>query len=75
MTVMEIIEIFKTNITDPIYAKQLTVEIHRNFNHYKANFDLLDCDNILRIASKTGFIDAFHLITFLERKGCIAEIL
>ncbi len=43
------IEVFKTNITCPEKAKQLVKQIHQNFAAYKANFDLHDCDKILRV--------------------------
>ena len=69
------IEIFKTNITDTAKAHRLIQHIHKAFNGYKANFDLLDCDNILRIQSSTGFIHCSALIKFLKELGCIAELL
>ncbi len=69
------VEIFKTNITDTDKALQLIEHIHKAFCGYKANFDLLDCDNILRIQSSTGFIHCSALINFLKKFGCIAEML
>lgn len=68
------IEIFKTNVTDKAMALRLIEHIHNTFQGYKANFDLLDCDNILRIQSSTGFIHCNVLIKFLKEFGCIAEI-
>ncbi len=68
------VEIFKTNITDTDKALALIDQIHQSFRGYKANFDLQDCDNILRIQSSAGFIQCSALIHFLKELGCIAEI-
>ncbi|MEO7800840.1 MAG: hypothetical protein ABIR81_02510 [Ginsengibacter sp.] len=75
LTCRQMIEIFKTNITENDEALQLIEYIHNTFRGYKANFDLLDCDNILRIQSATGFIECSQLIKFLSEFGCIAELL
>jgi hypothetical protein len=69
------IEVFKTNVVDPAHAKMLVDKIHHNFNYYKANFDLQDCDNILRIKSFTGHVQPTLLIHFLQEQGVDAEIL
>lgn len=69
------VEVFKTNVKDNDYAGRLVDQIHRNFIGYKANFDLQDCDNILRIKSVTGVIDTNPLISFLGKFGCEAEVL
>lgn len=69
------VEVFKTNIKDGDYANNLIGQIHENFIGYKANFDLQDCDNILRVKCTTGIIQSECLIAFLERFGCRAEIL
>ncbi len=69
------VEVFKTNVKDHDYANRLIEQIHKNFIGYNANFDLQDCDNILRIKSITGIIESNPLISFLEQFGCEAEIL
>lgn len=43
------VEIFKTNIEEEKLAKKLTSKLLRHFPQCKINFDLQDCDNILRI--------------------------
>jgi hypothetical protein len=43
------VEVFKTNVADPNQAKWLVDQIERNFTGCKVNFDLDDCDRILRI--------------------------
>src|SRR6478609_6922826 len=43
------VEVFKTNVADPERAKWLVDQIERNFTNCKVNFDLDDCDRILRV--------------------------
>ena len=69
------IEVFKTNVTDQDVADQLIDQIHKTFIGYKANFDLQDCDNILRVKCMAGSIESTHLIYLLRKFGFNAEIL
>lgn len=69
------VEVFKTNVKDQELADRLIDQIHKTFINYKANFDLQDCDNILRVKCITGSIEATHLIYLLKEFGCNAEIL
>ena len=68
------IEVFKTDINCPDLAKQLVEQIHKTFVSYQANFDLEDCDRILRVVSHNGTITAYF-IDWLKTCGCHAEIL
>ena len=68
------IEVFKTNVENQDHAARLVEEIQKNFG-YKANFDLQDCDNILRVKSATTSIESNCLISFLKDLGFEAEIL
>jgi len=69
------IEVFKTNVQDRRQASMLVDQIHKTFTDYKANFDLHDCDNILRIACSNGFVRPSLLINLLENFGFEAEVL
>jgi hypothetical protein len=69
------IEVFKTNVTDQEHATMLVDRIHKTFTGYKANFDLDDCDNILRVKCSTGYIQSSHLIDLLRNFGFSAEVL
>jgi hypothetical protein len=69
------IEVFKTNVEDGEQAKEILGTIHRHFNDYRANFDLQDCDNILRIESKNGYVESNRIIYLLKEHNCDAEIL
>jgi hypothetical protein len=68
------IEVFKTNINCPDQAKQLVEQIHKTFTSYKANFDLEDCDRVLKVVNSDGNI-ALHFTDWLKKCGCHAEIL
>ena len=71
---MAMIEVFKTDITDRDHADMLIHEIQKIFG-YKANVDLHDCDNILRVENTTGGIQSLPLIILLNNFGFTAEIL
>lgn len=69
------VEVFKTNVRDAHYATLLIEQIHNTFTNYAANFDLEDCDNILRVECNAGLIKPAPLIDFLQSLGCIANVL
>jgi hypothetical protein len=69
------IEVFKTNVENQAQAKMLVEEIHQTFMGYKANFDLDDCDNILRVVCTAGFMEPDLLIDFLKSFGYNAQVL
>ena len=69
------IEVFKTNVECPDQAMMLIDQIHKNFADYKANFDLHDCDNILRVKTATKRIEPESLISFIKHFGFHAEVL
>jgi hypothetical protein len=69
------VEVFKTNVKEQDQANMLLDKIHKTYIHYTANFDLEDCDNILRVVCKKGPIKASELICLLQKFGSSAEIL
>jgi len=68
------IEVFKTDINCADKAKQLVELIQQTFSGYKANFDLEDCDKVLRVVSSHGNINN-SFINWLKGAGCNAEVL
>lgn len=46
------VEIFKTDVQLPQQAEFLLGMLSENFPEFKMNFDLHDCDNILRVEGK-----------------------
>lgn len=69
------IEVFKTNVNERGHANMLIDLIHKTFIDYKANFDLWDCDKILRVECRTGLIIPASLIDLLKEFGFQAEVL
>jgi hypothetical protein len=69
------IEVFKTNIDDSRYADILVEHIQRIFYGYEANFDLQDCDRILRVRNVRGIVNSERLIQMLNGFGFYAEVL
>lgn len=51
------VEIFKTDVEQAEVAAALVRLLLQHFPHCKINFDLEDCDRILRIQSANGYID------------------
>lgn len=43
------VEVFKTNVENADESKVIIQQLHIHFPEYRINFDLDDCDRILRI--------------------------
>lgn len=63
-----VIEVFKTNIKNNFQALLVQDKIERIYSHYQINFDLDDCDRILRIRSST-LINAMDIILIGKECG------
>lgn len=69
------VEVFKTNVEDCDHATWIIDHIHKRFTNYKANFDLEDCDNILRVKFIDASIESQYIINLVQDMGFYAEIL
>lgn len=69
------VEVFKTNVNDKDLALAMIEMIHKTFDGYRANFDLEDCDRILRIESRQNDIEPSMVIGLLGDYGFRAEVL
>jgi hypothetical protein len=69
------VEVFKTNITSKAEAALILANIHNQFPSYSANFDLQDCDRILRVKSTRERVKATSLIRLVINLGYHAEVL
>lgn len=69
------VEVFKTNVTSPRDALNVLNKIHDTLHGYKANFDLQDCDRILRVESINGAIDIAAVLNGLAGFGVDASVL
>ncbi len=69
------VEVFKTNVESQTQANLLIDQIHEGFPNYKANFDLDDCDKILRVKCIGGNVDSKFIIDLLNKSAFYAEVL
>jgi hypothetical protein len=68
---MKMVEVFKTNVKRDHQAKEIVDELLQHFPGSKINFDLKDCDKVLRI---DGYNDiAPDVIRALKSKGFFCE--
>ena len=67
------VEIFKTNVTSHQDAGSLVSKLCMLFPGSRINFDLHDCDHILRVEAKIVHID--QIISALTEKGFSCEVL
>lgn len=69
------IEVFKTNVDDPSEAARLIGQLEKLFSDYTVNFDLEDCDRIMRVKCKLGEVNSGRIISLLNISGFNAEVL
>jgi len=67
------IEVFKTNVTKPVQAKKVVDILLEHFPGNKINFDLHDCDKILRVEGKS--FCAEKIVTLVTENGFSCNIL
>jgi hypothetical protein len=70
-----IVEVFRTNVVNRDQADRIVLQIQNTFMHYKAHFDLEDCDRILVVKCTNGEILPSLVVDLLYRLGFHAEIL
>lgn len=68
------VEVFKTNVTDREVANKIISDLSIALPQSKINFDLTDCDNILRIESTTQ-IKIESITEQISRLGYTCEVL
>ncbi len=67
------VEVFKTNIHNDVIAGHILAELNMLFPAYKINFDLDDCDKILRVEGDA--IYAPKISHVLKGKGFECDVL
>ena len=67
------VEVFKTNIHDQTVADSIINDLHLQVEALRINFDLDDCDKILRIESNDNVVEKVH--HFLKSQGYLCEVL
>ena len=69
------VEVFKTNVTSEHGAVVVVKAIENTFRGYSANFDLEDCDRILRVKNIHGLVDSAAVLNIVDHCGFQSEIL
>ena len=69
----QLVEVFKTNVEQEVQAAKLLAALIDYFPAYKINFDLQDCDKILRVESRNGAIDNSRIIEAIGDFGYAIE--
>tara|TARA_R110002050_G_scaffold34230_1_gene86574 strand:+ start:14085 stop:14333 length:249 start_codon:yes stop_codon:yes gene_type:complete len=65
---LTIVEIFKTNVNNQRLASMIISDLNQLYPEYRINFDLEDCDNILRIEDN-GFIDILGVVNYGKKNN------
>lgn len=67
------VEVFKTNVEQPEHSEMLIDQLINRIPNSRINFDLEDCDKILRIEAES--VSNQLIIEILHRNGYHAEVL
>lgn len=65
------VEVFKTNVNHVAQANYIIALVFKQFPDYVANFDLNDCDKILRVEGVK--IDVKSIIVLLNQNSLTCE--
>ena len=67
------VEVFKTNVQRKTQSKMLLSILSEAFPSFKINFDLSDCDKVLRVEGDN--IEALRIMILVKENGFMCEIL
>ena len=67
------VEVFKTNVQQHEQADQLASVLRGRFDFCKINFDLEDCDKVLRVEAKDVCVET--VVTLVTEKGFACVVL
>lgn len=67
------VEVFKTNVQKKTQSKMLLCILSEAFPSFKINFDLSDCDKVLRVEGEN--ITALSVVMLVKEHGFNCEVL
>jgi len=67
------VEVFKTNVQKKAQSKMLLSVLSEIFPSFKINFDLSDCDKVLRVEGEN--ITALRIMILVKEHGFNCEVL
>ena len=70
---MKVVKVFRTNVQDHAEASQIVLVLHKTFSYCMANFDLDDCDRILRIETQGESIPDSDIHLLIAEYGYYCE--
>jgi hypothetical protein len=70
---MKIVAVFKTNVQEHWAARYIIFVLQQTLSHCRINFDLDDCDRILRIESQEDTINETDVQVLIAAYGYHCE--
>ena len=67
------VEVFKTNVQKKTQSKMLLCVLSEAFPSFKINFDLSDCDKVLRVEGDN--MEASRIMILVKEHGFQCEVL
>ena len=67
------VEVFKTNVQRKTQSKMLLCILSETFPSFKINFDLSDCDKVLRVEGNN--IETLPIMILVKEHGFQCEVL
>ena len=67
------VEVFKTNVQKKTQSKMLLYILSEAFPSFKINFDLSDCDKVLRVEGDN--MEALRIMILVKEYGFNCEVL
>ena len=67
------VEVFKTNVQKKAQSKKLLCILSEAFPSFKINFDLSDCDKVLRAEGDN--MEALRIMILVKKHGFKCEVL
>ena len=67
------VEIFKTNVQEKTEAQEIVALLTFHFPESKINFDLHDCDKILRV--EAGHVPVGEVMSLVHQNGFWCDVL
>lgn len=67
------VEVFKTNVQKKAQSKMLLSILSEAFPSFKINFDLSDCDKVLRVEGDN--MEALRIMMLVKKHGFACEVL
>lgn len=70
---MNMVEVFKTNVNSQDHASEIVHALQKMLPFAKINFDLEDCDKILRVEDEV--VVSSNIVDYLQSRQVVASLL